>query len=1294
MPRNELEIILRLKDEATRGLEQAKRALQKLEGELDRAGVKARSFSRALRDAEPASQRFAMGLGAAAATLTAFGVKALSVRGQFEQMEIGFATMLGSAEKAKRFLEDLYDFAAKTPFEIEGLQSQVQLLLALGFRAEEVIPTLRAVGDAVAALGGNAGLLNRIVLALGQMRAKGKVSAEEMRQLAEAGIPAWELLAKKIGVDIPTAMKMAENGAIDAATGMQAIIEGMNQRFRGMMEKQSTTILGIWSNIQDNMTRTLNAIGKALDETFNVREGMLAFLEWLDKVRAWAEDDGIRRAFEDYQTLLIDIAGAITGMLIPAIVSLGRAIFGLIARLGPWAALGWGIVTALEALNIISVKVGKSTTRLAEDIERAQKAFSRAKDAKEFTDALKKASDLLGPEYRRQWDLYIAKVEKGADKLTDFKKAAQEAAQELRNLALAQAQAEVAQAEALVKAKLDQVIRGLPKDLQEGFRKAALSGTLDQFYQEQAARLRQTVGKAAGSEELLRSLQDAVRIGRALLATKGKEHADEYAKNFIKRLPPEMQKGFLEALRQGSQAFEAWARKTQDAVARSLAGAEGPRPLATTLNALGNAYASALPLVEKLTEAEKRLKALQDALEESSKKAAQASEDEANKDKKKAEAKQDLAKAIEAEQQALEYLDAAYRAGIITAKQYRDQLDDIINTTYMLIQTHKTNKQNLPALVDLWEQAKKALAKLDETAGSTTQTLDALSETLPPGARRWEQWADSLVNATQKLADLKREADLEVFRKIEQGLREQSRIERGMRRADLIERMFSVDENRINAAIAKVENAWRTRLARARWQGMTTAIMDSASRALARVFDLTAPGFADYGAAIGNQLGKNAVESFRRWKNKITQSLEDLAKKAGQLTPDEQSRRKAAQDIQDYAKGLEAAKDRIQSIRELIGDTKPWETQIQELEKLRKKYPQLAEQIDELIAKLRELQKQGDDTASKILAAYNSISRSTDALNQAIKDFDAGKTGEGIRSLGDSIAEVGQMLADTFNVIPVAGDVIAASIKSFAGLMALAADKITEIFDTGAERVNQRFRDAAKNFTLLSSKAFEAAREKYEADYLFGLIRVTKERVNEAMFQTIQTIAQALDSGVTSALRSAMRKFLEGAQDWYDSLREGIREAIENAVIEAMIQGAVFKGVIGDLLDQLTENIAKGAWDAARENIRQIAQAMPEVAKIMERGLGEWKRALDRYFPRSGQDTSGNQTASITYQLPTAPIMAAPNWVNEMGRHVDRFGGAVTQFADAVARGLKIQIADQNGRPLTELAWDVRGVSA
>ena len=352
MPRDELEIILRLRDEATRALKRAQGALKGLEGELKRAKAAAERLNAEIERAAPASRTLMAAVAGATAAIGGLGVKAIATAGQFEQMRIAFTTMLGSAEKADRFLRKLYDFAAKTPFEIEGLQQQVQLLLALGFKAEEVIPTLRAVGDAVAALGGGADLLNRVVLALGQIRAKGKVSAEEMRQLAEAGIPAWEMLAKKIGTDIPTAMKLAEKGAIDAATGVSAILEGMNRRFAGMMDVQSRTLLGIWSNIKDNLTRTLAALGDQIDKTFHVREGMQAFLDWLNKVRAWFEEGGLQRALRSSKELILGLAGAIAGALTPAIVQAARGLALFVARLAPWALAGYAAVRALEALGV------------------------------------------------------------------------------------------------------------------------------------------------------------------------------------------------------------------------------------------------------------------------------------------------------------------------------------------------------------------------------------------------------------------------------------------------------------------------------------------------------------------------------------------------------------------------------------------------------------------------------------------------------------------------------------------------------------------------------------------------------------------------------------------------------------------------------------------------------------------------------------------------------------------------------------------------------------------------------
>lgn len=168
-----------------------------------------------------------------------------------ENSTLAFTTMLGSAEQAQSFLKDLQKFAERTPFELPGLIDASQKMIAFGFTAQSVIPTLTAIGDAVSGLGGSPEKLQRVITAIGQIQAKGKVQAQEMLQLAEAGIPAWDMLAKAIGKTIPEAMKMSENGAIDAATAINALINGMNDRFGGLMEKQSKSFTGLKSTFND-----------------------------------------------------------------------------------------------------------------------------------------------------------------------------------------------------------------------------------------------------------------------------------------------------------------------------------------------------------------------------------------------------------------------------------------------------------------------------------------------------------------------------------------------------------------------------------------------------------------------------------------------------------------------------------------------------------------------------------------------------------------------------------------------------------------------------------------------------------------------------------------------------------------------------------------------------------------------------------------------------------------------------------------------------------------------------------
>lgn len=237
------------------------------------------SFKRALRGAEGAADGFGgkMGkmfggvtrvAGAAALAVGAIGTAALGfgvkIASETEGATTAFTTLLGSAEEAEKFIGEMRDFAAKTPFEFAGVRDASQQFLAMGFEATKIVPMLTAVGDAVSAMGGGQEEINGVTRALTQMQAKGKVSAEEMLQLAERGIPAWQMLAEAMGTDIPSAMKEVSSGAVEAGVFMDAFLVGSASRFGGAMVAQSQTLAGLFSTLKDTISVSLGEAAGAL----------------------------------------------------------------------------------------------------------------------------------------------------------------------------------------------------------------------------------------------------------------------------------------------------------------------------------------------------------------------------------------------------------------------------------------------------------------------------------------------------------------------------------------------------------------------------------------------------------------------------------------------------------------------------------------------------------------------------------------------------------------------------------------------------------------------------------------------------------------------------------------------------------------------------------------------------------------------------------------------------------------------------------------------------------------------
>ena len=301
------------------------------------------------------SENMIAGVAGLSAALAGLGAVAVRSAAQMEQTEKTFTTLLKSADLAKDFLAELERFAAATPFELPGLLNASKRLLAFGFSAQQVIPILTAIGDSAAALGMGEEGISRLTTAIGQIQAKAKVSAEEMNQINETGIPAWQLLADTIGTTVPQAMDMASKGMIDGATGVQAILTGMNKQFGGMMAEQSQTLNGMMSNIQDSIGQLSTVVGKEITEAFNLKGAAAEFQDTLGEFTAIAKQSGIGEALRQMVPTEVGmaigaLAAVITSTAVPAIVLLtaqaAKAALAFVGITGPIgiavAAIGAG----------------------------------------------------------------------------------------------------------------------------------------------------------------------------------------------------------------------------------------------------------------------------------------------------------------------------------------------------------------------------------------------------------------------------------------------------------------------------------------------------------------------------------------------------------------------------------------------------------------------------------------------------------------------------------------------------------------------------------------------------------------------------------------------------------------------------------------------------------------------------------------------------------------------------------------------------------------------------------------
>lgn len=275
-------------------------------------------------------------IGAITTGLRALGETMVGYNARMEQARIGFTSLLGSADAAAVFVGQLQDFAAKTPFEFPQLQDAAKKFLAFGFAAKDVIPSLTAVGDAVAALGGGTETVDRVVMALGQIKSKGRVQGEELLQLAEAGIPAYQILADKLKLTGQEVANIGEKG-ISAEIAIKALTEGMNERFGGMMAAQSQSFTGLMSTIKDNLSMLAGGLGEGLFA--QMKAGLVSVTEVATKMVDSFRAGGFQQVFKDM--VPADLQPKIATVA-NAFLNFGETVYNVSARIGTAVSEAFG----------------------------------------------------------------------------------------------------------------------------------------------------------------------------------------------------------------------------------------------------------------------------------------------------------------------------------------------------------------------------------------------------------------------------------------------------------------------------------------------------------------------------------------------------------------------------------------------------------------------------------------------------------------------------------------------------------------------------------------------------------------------------------------------------------------------------------------------------------------------------------------------------------------------------------------------------------------------------------------
>lgn len=314
-----------------------------------------------------------------------FAKESFTTAANMDQMKVAFSSMLQSEPKANKLLEDIVKFAQQTPYGVTQLTELSKQLIAYGFGAEEIIPTLDMLGNVASGVGKDK--MPQIIYAFGQIRAAGKLTGQDLLQLINAGFNPLQIISEKTGESMTSLKKKMSEGLITFKDVEGAFKSATSEggRFFNLMQKQTKAVAGQMDRFGDSVDQLKVAFGKMLQGS---GAGVLSLFSGIvEKLTEWISLDPateMKKEQIELNALVYSIAGVNDNQK----VRLGL-INQLIQKSPEWFShIDREKISNIELLSILG--------NVNKEYERRLLLIAREKTAQAAADKVAKQEDELG----------------------------------------------------------------------------------------------------------------------------------------------------------------------------------------------------------------------------------------------------------------------------------------------------------------------------------------------------------------------------------------------------------------------------------------------------------------------------------------------------------------------------------------------------------------------------------------------------------------------------------------------------------------------------------------------------------------------------------------------------------------------------------------------------------------------------------------------------------------------------------------------------------------------------------